>query len=228
VTAFLSREQELDLAIRWRDHRDERAMHQIVRSHAALVKKIALKFCRFGIDLEDLIQEGNIGLLVAVDKFEPERGLRISTYARWWIKAQISELVLAQHAIVKHPRSTAMRMAFFNGKSRLVSFSIETPVSEGDDPIRFVDTLESDGPLPDEIAEEAIDGGRSSEILHETMHDALSAREQDIIRSRYLTDDGETLAIVAERHGISRERVRQIEVAAMNKLRKAMGAGVAA
>lgn len=258
---YLSREDEQALAIRWRDHRDQAALEQLTRAHMRLVMAIAARFRNYGLPVPDLVQEGHVGLLEAAARFEPEREVRFSTYATWWIRASIQDFVLRNWSIVRGGTSSAQKALFFNLRrlrmriaqrmetepgldmhaeiaaavgvqkadvatmeARLSGpdMSLNAPVSDDESGSAdrgdfFADTA----PLPDELVGEAIDGERRYEWLQSALT-VLSERELRILRERRLSDESETLEALGSKLGISKERVRQIESRALEKLRKAL------
>lgn len=259
---MLEKDEEYSLAKRWVDHGDVDAAHRLVTSHLRFVAKIAMGYRGYGLPVSDLISEGNIGLMQAVKRFDPDKGFRLSTYAMWWIKASIQEYVLRSWSLVKIGTSATQKRLFFNLrrlKHRLQSFNEgsltpenigkiarELDVSEQD--VIDMDTRFSvtDQHLNahiggDENAGEYVDLLPSSEISQETAlverqessqrremlakaMDTLAEREQDILTRRRLTEPPVTLEDLSQEYGISRERVRQIEVRAMEKLQAAITA----
>jgi RNA polymerase sigma-32 factor len=255
---YLERSEEHDLAVRWKEKHDQRALHLIATSHMRLVISMASKFRNFGLPLGDLIQEGHVGLLEAAARFEPDRDVRFSTYASWWIRASMQDYILRNWSIVRGGTSSAQKALFFNlrrlrarlaqGGSTLSSFDIrreiaialgvsEADVALMDSRLSASDTslnapladdagasaersdfLVSDGPLPDEIVEETIDVERRAVWLKDALR-VLNEREMKIIEKRRLSEDGATLEALGETLGISKERVRQIENRALEKLR---------
>ncbi len=260
---YLQREEEHELALRWSEYGDEQALHQLVSSHIRLVIAIASRFRRYGLPLADMIQEGHVGLLEAAARFEPERGVRFSTYVTWWIRAAIQDYVLRNWSIVRGGTSSAQKSLFFNlrrlraklaqrmdgvsaievhqriaetvGVSREdvetmearlsgsdVSLNVPIPGEEVDHASDRQDFLVDRTPLPDEIVADAIDSRRRAHWLRHAM-EMLSERERLIIEARRLHDDDlVTLETVGRRLGISKERVRQIENRALDKLKKAL------
>jgi len=257
---YLERDEEHDLAVRWKEYRDQEALHRITTAHMRLVISMAGKFRHFGLPLGDLIQEGHVGLLEAAARFEPDREVRFSTYATWWIRASIQDYILRNWSIVRGGTSSAQKALFFNlrrlrarlaqGTEMLSSASIYQQISTAlgvsvsdvammDSRLSAPDTslnaplvddggssdrmdfLVSGDPLPDQIAEEAIDVERRTEWLQRALG-ALNPRELKIIRERRLQDDGATLESLGETMGISKERVRQIESRALEKLKSAL------
>jgi len=258
---FLARDEEFDLAHRWRDSKDQIALHRLASAHMRLVISIAARFRHYGLSMSDLIQEGHIGLLEAAARFEPDREVRFSTYATWWIRASIQDYILRNWSIVRGGTSSAQKALFFNLRrlrarlsrdpgelatdtiyreiatavgvsvndvavmdSRLSApdASLNASVSEGDENASSrVSFLVDDKPLPDEVVEDSIDGERRSTWLRGALA-VLNDRELRIVRARRLSDDADTLESLGERLGISKERVRQIENRALDKLRQAL------
>lgn len=258
---YLERDEEHDLAVRWKDKQDQEALHQLTTAHMRLVISMAAKFKHFGLSMADLIQQGHIGLLEAAARFEPERQVRFSTYATWWIRASIQDYVLRNWSIVRGGTSSAQKSLFFNMRrlrarlskgndtlktphlyeeiaralrvsredvalmdSRLSrpDASLNAPVIESDGTSADrQDFLISDAPLPDEIAGNDIDGERRTAWLNDALV-VLNKRELKIIRERRLAEDGATLESLGQTLGISKERVRQIESRALEKLRTAL------
>lgn len=258
---YLTREEEMELALRWRDQRDEKALAKLSLSHTRLVIAVASRFRNFGLSLGDLIQEGHVGLLEAAARFEPERQVRFSTYATWWIRASIQDYILRNWSIVRGGTSSSQKALFFNlRRLRAKLSSNQTPLtdselhqkiadaigvkqsdvalmnarlsgpdtslnapvidSEGSNADRQ-DFLVSDAPLPDEIVTGHIDTERRHKWLVSALK-VLSERELKIVRERRLSEDGATLESLGMKLGISKERVRQIESRAMEKLRSAL------
>jgi RNA polymerase sigma-32 factor len=256
---YLEREEEHDLAVRWRSDKDQAALHRLTSAHMRLVIAIAARFRNFGLPMSDLIQEGHVGLLEAAARFEPERDVRFSTYASWWIRASIQDYILRNWSIVRGGTSSAQKSLFFNLRrlrARLAQTSDARPklvvyqqiaaaigVSTADvevmdsrlsgpdtslnAPIREAESGGSDRqdflvdavPLPDETVGEVIDGERRLTWLRSALN-VLSERELRIVRERRLQEDGVTLEALGESLGISKERVRQIENRALEKLRE--------
>lgn len=258
---FLEREEERDLAVRWKEKHDERALHKLTEAHMRLVIALAVRFRHYGLPIADLIQEGHVGLLEAAARFDPEREVRFSTYATWWIRAAIQDYILRNWSIVRGGTSSAQKALFFNlrrlraqlanttsggtaivfdriaetlGVSRsdvefmdsrlsVPDMSLNAPVADSDPavPSQRMDFLPDDGPLPDEIVAGNIDADRRSGWLADAMA-GLSPRELDILKERRLTENAATLESLGDRLGISKERVRQIENRALEKLRRAL------
>ena len=258
---YLQREEEYDLAVRWKENRDQEALHKITSAHMRLVISMASKFRHFGLAMSDLIQEGHVGLLEAAARFEPEREVRFSTYATWWIRASIQDYILRNWSIVRGGTSSAQKALFFNlrrlrarlsqgadsmtGTAMYREIATALKVSESD--VALMDSrlsgpdsslnaplvedesgsadrqdfLVSDSPLPDEMVSVSIDDERRVTWLNRALT-VLSDRELKIIRERRLQDDGATLEALGVKLGISKERVRQIETRALEKLRAAL------
>ncbi len=258
---YLERAEEHDLAVRWKENQDQEALHQLTTAHMRLVISMAAKFKHFGLSMTDLIQQGHIGLLEAAARFEPEREVRFSTYATWWIRAAIQDYVLRNWSIVRGGTSSAQKSLFFNLRrlrarlsrnndtmkephlyeeiaralrvstedvalmdSRLSGpdTSLNAPVIESDgSSADRQDFLVSEAPLPDETVGNGIDGERRTAWLNDALV-VLNARELKIIKERRLAEDGATLESLGRTLGISKERVRQIESRALEKLRAAL------
>jgi RNA polymerase sigma-32 factor len=264
---MLAPDEEYVLAKAWRDRQDKDAAHRLVTSHLRLVAKIAMGYRGYGLPLADLIAEGNVGMMQAVRRFEPERGFRLATYAMWWIRAAIQEYILHSWSLVKIGTTAAQKKLFFNLR-RLKGQMKE--IDAGDLPPEAVkkiatklDVSEQDvvdmnrrlaGPdgslnapvrgdgeeggewqdwLVDERADQEIkladdeEAARRHALLRKAMA-RLNARERAILTERRLKDDPARLEDLAQKFGISRERVRQIEVRAFEKLQKAVKADAAA
>jgi RNA polymerase sigma-32 factor len=257
---YLAREEEHLLAVRWKEHRDQEALQKITMAHMRLVISMASKFRNFGLSMGDLIQEGHVGLLEAAARFEPEREVRFSTYATWWIRASMQDYILRNWSIVRGGTSSAQKALFFNlrrlrarlsqGQETLTrselyreistavgvseadvatmdarlsgpDTSLNAPVSDDGTASDRMDFLVADEPLPDERASEAIDTERRHAWLSTALEE-LNERELRIIRERRLRDEGATLESLGASLGISKERVRQIENRALEKLRAAL------
>ncbi|MCA0001679.1 MULTISPECIES: RNA polymerase factor sigma-32 [unclassified Mesorhizobium] len=258
---YLERDEELRLALRWKKDNDQNALHSITVAHMRLVISMASKFRHYGLPLGDLVQEGHVGLLEAAARFEPEREVRFSTYATWWIRASMQDYILRNWSIVRGGTSSAQKALFFNLRrlrarlangaaeplsnrtlyrevsaalgvseadvalmdSRLSApdSSLNVPLADDGGATERMDFLVSDDPLPDEVVSDTIDIERRSMWLKAALA-ALNARELRIIEERRLSDEGATLEALGETLGISKERVRQIEARAMEKLKVAL------
>lgn len=258
---YLERDEEHALACLWKDNRDEVALHKLTSAHMRLVIAIAARFRHFGLPASDLIQEGHVGLLEAASRFEPDRLVRFSTYATWWIRASIQDYILRNWSIVRGGTSSAQKALFFNLRrlrARLsqgeegvqgralheqiaaaVGVSVEdaalmdarlsapdtslnAPLMESEsDGADRQDFLTCDKPLPDETVTDSIDTERRMAWLNSALT-VLTERELRIVRERRLSDDAATLEALGESLGISKERVRQIENRALEKLKAAL------
>ncbi len=256
---MLEADQEYMLGKRWKEHEDAEAAQQLVTSHLRLVAKIAFGYRGYGLSLAEIISEGNIGLMQAVKKFEPDKGFRLSTYAMWWIRASIQEYVLKSWSIVKVGTSATQKRLFFNlkkMKARLGAYEdhaltpdqLKEISEELNVPIKDIDAMNArmvggDHSLNKKIGHESEDEWinlladdditqetalsqiQQSNIRHEALGTAmadLNEREQDIIMQRKLAESPMTLEDLSQKYGVSRERIRQIEMRAMEKLQAAM------
>ena len=259
---MLARDEEFMLAKAWREHQDSDAAHRMVTSHLRLVAKIAMGYRGYGLPIGEVISEGNVGLMQAVKKFEPDKGFRLATYAMWWIRASIQEYILRSWSLVKMGTTAAQKKLFFNlrkAKSAISAFqdgdlhpdqvsqiatklgvldaevismnrrlsgpdaSLNAPLrADGDS--EWQDWLEDKDAVSQEtyVAESQERTQRMS--LLETAMTELNDRERHIMTERRLKDDPTTLEELASQYGVSRERVRQIEVRAFEKLQKSMRA----
>ena len=261
---MLTLEEEQALSRRLRDHQDMDAAHKLVTSHLRLVAKIAMGYRGYGLPINEVIAEGNIGLMQAVKRFEPERGFRLATYAMWWIRASIQEYILRSWSLVKMGTTAAQKKLFFN--LRRVKGQIEA-LEEGDlrpehvkeiatklgvpqeevvnmnrrlaSPDSSLNTpvaADTDSEWQDWLADDTLDQETvlaESEELEErrtllsTALEELTPRERDILEARRLRDDPVTLEDLSVKYDISRERVRQIEVRAFEKLQEKMKSALA-
>ncbi|GJE27134.1 RNA polymerase sigma factor RpoH [Methylobacterium organophilum] len=258
---FLAREEERGLAERWKENRDERALHRLISAHMRLVIALAGRFRHYGLPMADLVQEGHVGLMEAAARFEPERDVRFSTYATWWIRASIQDYILRNWSIVRGGTSSAQKALFFNLRrlrarlmqsteeqvgdeihSRIATaigvsredvalmdarlsgpdMSLNAPVGEESEASsERMDFLVDGAALPDETVSAIVDGERRLIWLKQALT-VLSERELRILRERRLAEDQATLEALGHRLGISKERVRQIENRALEKLRRAL------
>lgn len=257
---MLEKEHEFDLARRWRDNQDEKALHELVEAYARLVIAMASKFRNYGLPMGDLIQEGNIGLMQAANRFDPERDVRFSTYATWWIRAAMQDYILRNWSIVRTGTTAAQKSLFFN--LRRLRAKIESKKErEGLSPddkkkiakklkvkVKDVDAMEGrlsgidqslnatigedgsddwqsllsdDGPNPEDVVIGMKDAQTRSQWLNDALGD-LSDRERMIIRERHLGDEVVTLEELGKELGVSKERVRQLEARAMDKLKSSL------
>ncbi len=256
---LLEPQEEYMLAKRWREHQDPEAAHRLVTSHLRLVAKIAMGYRGYGLPVSEIVSEGNVGLMQAVKRFEPDRGFRLATYAMWWIRAAIQEYILRSWSLVKMGTTAAQKKLFFNlrkVKSKINALEegdlrpdqvadiakklavpeeevvnmnrrLSAPDSSLNAPLRS----DSETEWQDWLADEAIDQETqlaNAEELHErhellmTALGELTERERDIIEARRLRDEPATLEELSQKYGVSRERVRQIEVRAFEKLQQQM------
>jgi RNA polymerase sigma-32 factor len=256
---LLSPEDEYMYAKRWQEHEDPEAARKLVTSHLRLVAKIAMGYRGYGLPVSEIVSEGNVGLMQAVKRFDPDKGFRLATYAMWWIRASIQEYVLRSWSMVKMGTTAAQKKLFFNlRKAKNHIGAIEegdlTPqhtseladrlgvterevtdmnrrLSGGDAslnaPLRaegeseWQDWLADDAPDQETRLAEREEMGDRHTLLENAMVE-LTEREQEIIRARRLREEPATLEDLSQKFGISRERVRQIEVRAFEKLQKAM------
>src|SRR3954469_11525358 len=262
---MLERQEEYMLAKRWREHGDRGAAHKLVTSHLRLVTKIARDYRGYGLPISEAISEGNVGLMQAVERFEPEKGFRFATYAVWWIKAAIQEYILRSWSLVKMGTTANQKKVFFNLRKAQSKISI---LDDGDmrldqvkiiarrigvtetDVIYMNRRLGGDASLNAAIREDGNSGEWQDRLVDEspdqetllaareefdnrrkTLPDVLTVlneRERRIFEARRLADDPITLEDLAAEFGVSRERVRQIEVSAFQKVQKAVKNRVAA
>jgi len=263
--SMLERHEEYMLAKRWREHGDSEAAHRLVTSHLRLVARIAMGYRGYGLPLAEVISEGNVGLMQAVKRFEPEKGFRLSTYAMWWIKAGIQEYILRSWSLVKIGTTANQKKLFFNlrkAKSQISALeegdlrpdqvnliaerlgvseqdvidmnrrlggdtSLNTPIRDDGDSGEWQDWLLDDTPSQERVLVESEDFDNRRKALGEALS-ALNSRERRIFVGRRLTDQPTTLDELAEEFGVSRERVRQIEVRAFEKVQNAVRRRVAA
>ena len=254
---MLEPQEEFILAKRWREHGDRDAAHKLVTSHLRLVAKIAMGYRGYGLPVSEIVSEGNVGLMQAVKRFDPDKGFRLATYAMWWIRASIQEYVLRSWSMVKLGTTAAQKKLFFNlrkAKSNIGAIEegdltpahtakladqlgvTETEVTEmnrrlsGPDsslnaPLRSESESEWQDWLADDTADQETRLAEREEMndRHELLMDAmkeLTDRERDIIQARRLQDEPATLEELSQKYGVSRERVRQIEVRAFEKLQR--------
>ena len=262
---MLKPEEEYTLAKNWREEGDREAAHKLVTSHLRLVAKIAMGYRGYGLPIGEVISEGNVGLMQAVKRFEPERGFRLATYAMWWIRASIQEYILRSWSLVKMGTTANQKKLFFNlrkAKSQISALedgdlkpdqvktiatrlgvnerevidmnrrlggdsSLNSNVrGDGEGTSEWQDWLVDDGPSQETVlAEQEEVDNRHTALLHAL--DVLNERERRIFQARRLSDDPITLEQLSTEFSISRERVRQIEVRAFEKVQEAVKAAVA-
>ena len=256
---MLDAEEEYMLAKNWRENGSLQSAHKLVTSHLRLVAKIAMGYRGYGLPVNELISEGNIGLMQAVKKFDPDKGFRLATYAMWWIKASIQEYVLRSWSLVKIGTTSAQKKLFFNLKkiknqlsantsgdlnikhvkeiSKRLNVKEEEVVSMNrrlfgkekslNDPIKDGEGGEWQDWIVDDKMDQELKFSQEQELeqrkklMHESM-DILNEREKEILHSRRLANEPSTLEDLSKKYKISRERIRQIETKAFEKLQKAM------
>jgi len=256
---MLEQDEEYMLAKTWRERGDVDAAHKLVTSHLRLVAKIAMGYRGYGLPVSELISEGNVGMMQAVKRFDPERGFRLATYAMWWIRASIQEYILHSWSLVKMGTTASQKKLFFNlrklkGQIKAVEegdldpehvteiaeklgvpeqdvvsmnrrlaapdHSLNAPVRiDGDG--EWQDWLEDDSQNQEQLLAESEELHKRRELLTKAMEN-LNDRERYILTERRLKEDPTTLEELSQEYGISRERVRQIEVRAFEKLQKAI------
>ncbi len=263
---LLDAETELKLAYAWRDERDEAALHRLITAYMRLAISMAAKFKRYGAPMGDLIQEASLGLMKAADKFDPDRGVRFSTYAVWWIKASIQDYVMRNWSMVRTGSTSSQKSLFFNmrrvqaklereasavgerldrhqlhqqiaseigvplrdvemmdGRLSGSDFSLNAVQSADEDGREWIDALEDESAQSAEIVENEHDTAQLREWLLGAMQ-ALNDRERFIVRERKLRDVPRTLESLGAELNLSKERVRQLEAAAFQKMRKSLEA----
>ena len=256
---MLSAEEEYTLANRLSIHGDTDAAHQLVTSHLRLVAKLAMGYKGYGLPITDIISEGNVGLMQAVQKFDPEKGFRLATYALWWVKAAMQEYILRSWSLVKIGTTAVQKKLFFNlrrAKNQIqayedgdlnpenldkISKQLNVPEKEvvnmnrrlsGADPslnakistddgsqTEWQDWIEADTPNQEEEYVEKEEDSIRKELISEALN-ILNERELDIVQTRRLSEETSTLEELSEKYDISRERVRQIEVRALEKIKE--------
>ncbi|MFN4087830.1 MAG: RNA polymerase sigma factor RpoH [Alphaproteobacteria bacterium] len=256
---MLAPELEQVLSRAWRDSQDESALRQLVGSHLRLVVKIARGYSGYGLPVEDLIAEGNVGLMQAAEKFDPDRGFRFATYAMWWIRAAIQEYILRSWSLVKMGTTAAQKKLFFNLrklKARMqelesgdlspetvatIATELDVPETDviemnrrlgasdsslnvtigADGDTEWMELLGDDRPSQETLLADADELSLRRKLLTKAL-EGLTDRERKIVLERRLREEPMTLEALSHQFNVSRERVRQIEVRAMEKLRKAV------
>ena len=256
---MLSAEEEYTLATRLRIHGDTDAAHQLVTSHLRLVAKLAMGYKGYGLPITDIMSEGNVGLMQAVQMFDPEKGFRLATYALWWVKAAMQEYILRSWSLVKIGTTAVQKKLFFNlrrAKNQIqayedgdlnpenlekISKQLNVPEKEvvnmnrrlsGADPslnakissddgsqTEWQDWIEADTPNQEEEYAEKEEDSIRKDLISESLS-VLNERELDIVQTRRLSEETTTLEELSEKYDISRERVRQIEVRALEKIKE--------
>ena len=256
---MLSAEEEYMLAKNWRDRGDLKSAQKLITSHLRLVAKIAMGYRGYGLPVSEMVSEGNIGLMQAVKKFEPEKGFRLATYAMWWIKASIQEYILRSWSLVKMGTTAAQKKLFFNLKkiknqlsannagdlktehvdeiSKRLNVKKEEVISMNrrllgkekslNDPIKDEDGTEWQDWIVDNKIDQELKLSHEQEFikkkkLMDSSMSILNPREKEILTARRLSEDIMTLEELSKRYKVSRERIRQIETKAFEKLQKAM------
>jgi RNA polymerase sigma-32 factor len=258
---MLTPEREREIATAWRNRDDRAALDELVGSHLRLVVKIARGFVGYGLPLADLVAEGNIGLMQAAEKFEPERGFRFATYAMWWIRAAIQEYILHSWSLVKIGTTAAQKKLFFNlrrlkaqleefeqgdlARETVAAIAKDLNVAEGevvemnrrlggvdnslnamlggDADSEWLELLPDERPTQETVVGDLEEGRRRRTLLGAALK-KLNPREREIVVERRLKDEPATLEELSHRYAVSRERIRQIEVRAVEKLQKAVTA----
>ncbi|MCD0423477.1 MAG: RNA polymerase sigma factor RpoH [Rhodopseudomonas sp.] len=261
---MLEPEQEYMLAKRWREHGDRDAAHQLVTSHLRLVAKIAMGYRGYGLPISEVVSEGNVGLMQAVKRFEPEKGFRLATYAMWWIKASIQEYILRSWSLVKMGTTANQKKLFFNlrkAKSKISALdegdlhpdqvkliasrlgvteqdvvdmnrrlggdaSLNAPIRDDGEPGEWQDWLVDQSPSQEAVMAEHEELDQRRAALNGAIQ-VLNPRERRIFEARRLADEPMTLEDLAAEFGVSRERVRQIEVRAFEKVQSAVKGTIA-
>lgn len=261
---MLDADTEHALAVAWRDHRDEAALHRLISAYMRLAISQASKFKRYGAPMPDLIQEAALGLMKAAEKFDPDRGVRFSTYAVWWIKASVQDHVMRNWSLVRTGSTSAQKSLFFNmrrvqarferealaagspientdlmekisaelgvplrdveamnGRLSGSDFSLNATQSSDEEGREWIDTLVDDGATTTEIVEENHDQAQLKIWVTDAMS-KLSERERYILTARKLADEPRTLESLGDELKLSKERVRQVEVAACGKVRNTL------
>ena len=256
---MLEPQEEYMLAKRWREHDDRDAAHKLVTSHLRLVAKIAMGYRGYGLPISEVVSEGNVGLMQAVKRFEPEKGFRLATYAMWWIKASIQEYILRSWSLVKMGTTANQKKLFFNlrkAKSKISALdegdmhpdqvkqiatslgvaeqdvidmnrrlggdaSLNAPIRDDGEPGEWQDWLVDTAPNQEAIMAESEEFDHRRSALAGAMG-VLNDRERRIFEARRLADEPMTLEDLAAEFGVSRERVRQIEVRAFEKVQAAV------
>jgi RNA polymerase sigma-32 factor len=262
---MLEPQEEYMLAKSWREHGDTQAAHKLVTSHLRLVAKIAMGYRGYGLPISEVVSEGNVGLMQAVKRFEPDKGFRLATYAMWWIKAAIQEYILRSWSLVKMGTTANQKKLFFNlrkAKSKISALeegdlrpdqvqliakrlgvteqdvvdmnrrlggdaSLNAPIRDDGESGEWQDWLVDDAPTQERILADSEESENRHKALYGAL-DVLNDRERRIFEARRLADDPVTLEDLAAEFGVSRERVRQIEVRAFEKVQKAVKTRMAA
>lgn len=259
---LLDAETELQLAYLWRDHKDEQALHRLITAYMRLAISMASKFKRYGVPMNDLIQEAGLGLMKAAEKFDPDRGVRFSTYAVWWIKASVQDYVMRNWSLVRTGSTSSQKALFFNmrriqaqlereamqigisldsdqlhrkiateigvplgdvkmmdGRLSGSDYSLNATQSTDEEGREWIETLEDESEGAESLFEQAHDNAHLRKCLLDALS-TLNERERLIVRERAIREDTRTLESLGKELSLSKERIRQIEAAAFQKLRK--------
>ena len=259
---LLDAETELQLAYLWRDHKDEQALHRLITAYMRLAISMASKFKRYGVPMNDLIQEAGLGLMKAAEKFDPDRGVRFSTYAVWCIKASVQDYVMRNWSLVRTGSTSSQKALFFNmrriqaqlereamqmgisldsdqlhrkiateigvplgdvkmmdGRLSGSDYSLNATQSTDEEGREWIETLEDESEGADSLFEQAHDNAHLRKCLLDALS-TLNDRERLIVRERAIREDTRTLESLGKELSLSKERIRQIEAAAFQKLRK--------
>ena len=259
---LLDAETELQLAYLWRDHKDEQALHRLITAYMRLAISMASKFKRYGVPMNDLIQEAGLGLMKAAEKFDPDRGVRFSTYAVWWIKASVQDYVMRNWSLVRTGSTSSQKALFFNmrriqaqlereamqmgisldsdqlhrkiateigvplgdvkmmdGRLSGSDYSLNATQATDEEGREWIETLEDESEGADSLFEQAHDNAHLRKCLLDALS-TLNDRERLIVRERAIREDTRTLESLGKELSLSKERIRQIEAAAFQKLRK--------
>jgi len=233
----LSREEEFELARRWYENRDISAAHRLVTSNLRFVVKIALEYRNYGCSLKDLIQEGNMGLMTAVKKFNPYRGYRLITYAAWWIRAFIQEYIIKTRGLVKKGTKALKRRLFYRNEPlpaeldgsgfpaedvAAADLSLDAPISgDGEEEKSHLELLKDPSPSQEEVVMEQEERLLATRDVRNALA-LLNDRERYIIERRIMAEKPLSLQAIGNELGLTKERIRQIESAAIKKLREAL------
>ncbi len=263
-TELLDAETELQLARAWRDNQDQKSLDRLITAYMRLAISMAAKYRRYGASMNDLIQEAGLGLMKAADKFDPERGVRFSTYAVWWIRASIQDYVMRNWSLVRTGSTSSQKALFFNmrrvrtrlerdrissgdavdrheinsliaaeigvplrdvemmeGRLSGSDYSLNAPQTIDNDGREWVESLAAEDMQADELFEQVHDQEQLREWLTIAMN-GLSERERLIVNERRLSDSPRTLQSLGNQLGVSKERVRQLEAAALGKMRRSL------
>ena len=259
---LLDAQTELQLAYLWRDHKDEQALHRLITAYMRLAISMASKFKRYGVPMNDLIQEAGLGLMKAAEKFDPDRGVRFSTYAVWWIKASVQDYVMRNWSLVRTGSTSSQKALFFNmrriqaqlereamqmgisldsdqlhrkiateigvplgdvkmmdGRLSGSDYSLNATQSTDEEGREWIETLEDESEGADSLFEQAHDNAHLRKCLLDALS-TLNDRERLIVCERAIREDTRTLESLGKELNLSKERIRQIEAAAFQKLRK--------